>query len=273
MKNFFILPGLYGLKDLNNKFLNFILNNNQYVMNENYEIYGIYGNFPNCIWNGENGIFSHETILNLEIQEVISSFSSKPINLYLNCSNSQLQPGMEYDNYSNIILSIVENNNSCSKMVITSPLLKNVGKLEKVLGQLAFISKEDCLKATNISYFLPPQYNEDIDFLKEILNKKDVIITLNSYCQTCKDYLNCYQTEDLAQTLFDVDNFKEYRCTQSSGFQLNIEYSQQIKKFNKLGFNLFYLDLYPNLLENVLNYINILIKPEYHDLVLLQLLN
>ena len=270
MKNFFILFGLYGLKDLNNKFLNFIRDNWQ-ALYKDYEIYGIYGNFPNCIWNGENGIFSHQAILSLDIQETLLSFST--LNFYLNCSNSQLQPGMEYDNYSNIILSMVENNNSCSKMVITSPLLKDVGNLEKVLGQSAFISKEDCLKATNISYFLPPQYNEDIDFLKQIINKKDVIITLNSRCQKCDQYFQCYQQEDLAQTLFDVDNFKEYRCIQSPGFQLNTKYSQQIQYFNKLGFNLFYLDLYPNLLENALNYINIFIQPEYHDLALLQLLN
>lgn len=285
MLNQFILPGLSSLEQLNISFIDYCYSHRNYL-NDDYEINGIYGNFPFCIWTGEQANFSNILLLNDEIEKVFLQYASFHINIYLNCTNTELLPDMLEDTYSNLILNNLDRINASNHVVLNSQLLNeyikshykniliDVGQYNNMLP-----TKDNFQSIGNYcNLFINPRFNNDFDLIKTFSNRSQLIFILNpSLCiNNCMVQNECLLKEHLSQLLFDSRKSYAYSCENwINNINLNsIKNSnlyiakENIYHYNQLGINHFMLMYYNNINDTISEYINYLIKPEFQNEVM-----
>lgn len=282
MLNEFILPDLVNLEKLNFIFIRFCYDFHNYL-NTDYEISGVYGNFPFCIWNGETANFSDLLILNNKIEELCLQYTQLHVSIYLNCTNTELSNDMLEDTYSNMILNNIERIDASNHIVVNSPLLKeyikkiypnaliDIGKYNNIDTRIDLSTILD--KYCNL--FINPKLNNNFDLLKTLSNKSQLIFTLNpSTCiNNCNVYDECLFKEHLSQIMYDPRKIRSNLCENwinnvklTNIQQTNLYISpQDINKYNNLGFNHFLLESYGNIDDTLSEYINFLIKPEFQN--------
>ena len=123
MKANFIMPEF--LADKNNNFLLMdLMKRRPEAVQQNSSIYGFYGNFPGCIWNGGRYIAGFPLSQKRQIQEIFD--------LYNNCYNVPLRltftnPCIDnekycYDTYANLIAEC--GHNGMNEILVVSPILE-----------------------------------------------------------------------------------------------------------------------------------------------------
>ena len=279
MLNEFILPGLFELNILNREFIKYCAENRN-QMNEDYEIFGVYGNFPFCIWNGETVNFSENAVLNNLITQFFLDYAGFHKCIFLNCTNTEITEDMLDDTYSNIILNNLHKITASNHIVINSSLLNSYiqsiykNNLCIDIGKYNEILPETILNLNDEGYlFINPKFNNNFELLKKYKNKKQLIMTLNpSLCvNQCNIYNECLLKEHLAQIAFDPRKSRSQSCLNWNNncelqnirnSNLYISY-QDIEKYNKISINHFLLEYYNNVEDTLQEYISFLIKPEY----------
>lgn len=279
MLNEFILPGLFELHTLNTEFIKYCADNRT-QLNEDYEIFGIYGNFPFCIWNGESALFSDVTILNNYIVQLFLDYAGFHKCIFLNCTNTEISSNMLEDTYSNIILNNLHKITASNHIVVNSPTLNNYinsiyqNRLCIDIGKYNEILPTTKLNLNDEGYlFINPKYNNNFDLLKQYKNKKQLIMTLNpalciNQCNICSE---CLLKEHLSQIMFDPRQSRAQLCKNWNNnvelqnlreSELYISY-KLIQQYNKLSINHFILEYYGNKEDTLSEYISFLIQPKY----------
>lgn len=278
MLNEFILPGLYELYDLNIAFLQYYINNKDKI-NEDYEIFGVYGNFPYCIWNGEQAIFSDLTVLNDTIEHMFLTYANFHTRIFLNCTNTEITENMLEDTYSNLILNNLQRITASNQIVINSNLLDEyISQLYPVLcidiGKYNNIQPDSMVNLKDEGFlFLNPKINNNFSLLKQYKNKKQLIMTLNpSLCiNNCNILNECILKENLSQIMFDPRQSKNVFCKNINNntnlqnireSKLYISY-KDISSYNNLNINHFILEHYGNIEDTLSEYITFFVQPKY----------
>ena len=274
MRNYFILPGMFYLQNLNSALWTLKNEHQEYFLEDRFFNY-VYGNIPNCIWNGENMLFSSHQRLAPEIDFVFQTYALQGTQLFLNFTNTELSE-TDVDNvFGNIILQHALNSNFNIKCVVNSKslyeyLLKEYPQITEIyLGKYNDISLDNDLP---ISYFLHTRYNNHFDLLKKIKNKSSIFVTVNPMCN-CEKLDLCILKENIAQLTYDPDSCKRSTCPvlQNNFTTLNHRQfpmyisNELIEEYNKIGFNHFALEEFPCLSQNVEEYLYYFIKPEFYS--------
>lgn len=209
MLNEFILPGLFELKELNHAFINYY-DHHRNQINKNCDIFGIYGNFPHCIWNGESAIFYENTVLSDEITNIYLNVAQSGMSIFLNCTNTEITLNMLEDTYSNIIIDNLFQTNASNHIVINSALLADYlshkyPNLCQDIGKYNDINPSDKTALDNIlnpysNLFINPQFNNNFELINTFIKKKQLFFTINpSLCiSNCKIFNECLLKEHLA---------------------------------------------------------------------------
>lgn len=271
MKNYFTLSGLYPLKQLNFN-LKYLYVTHYHYFNPNCKIQNVYGNFPNAIWNGEDVNYSNSQLLINDITTILNDYTYNHLQVMLNFTNSELTREDCDDTYCNLLLQTCLNLNVFTQCVVNSKILyehliTNYPELLKI-----YIGRNNEIPQDNVdfkTYFLNPIFNNDFNYLKDLKNKNEIIITLNPFCHNCDSFHKCLYKENIAQLEYDPDNSKRIRCP----FYANQAHDQSdlfitnelIDKYNEYGFNHFILNEMPTFKDNIETYLYYFIQPKYWD--------
>lgn len=274
MRNYFILPGMFYLQNLNNALWSLKNEHREYFLEDRFFTY-VYGNIPNCIWNGENMLFSSTQRLTQDIDLVFHDYALRGIQLILNFTNTELTEADVDNVFGNVILQHALNSNFSIKCVVNSKslyeyLIKNYPQiLDIYIGKYNDISLNNDLP---LSYFLHPNYNNNFELLKKLKNKSSIVITANPMCH-CEKLEACILKENIAQLTYDPNSCKKNTCPvlQNNFTTLNHRYfpthisNELIEEYNKIGFNHFVLEEFSCLSQNVEEYLYYFIKPEFYS--------
>ena len=270
--SFFIISGLYQYQDINTILLQAKTNFPKKFL-PNRIIRGVYGNFPNTIWNGEDMLFSPETLLMPQIIDILSHYNRMGLQIYLNCTNSEITEKQCFDTYCNLILKHTLENNFFNACVVNSPFLseylskKYPELLHIIVGKNNEIDTE-CAKNINFPFFLNPQNNNNFEQLKLYPNKNNIYITLNPYCISCPIQKTCLYKENIAQLTYDNVAAKQYSCSTIKNIKHHeLEYfisSEQINDYIQKGYRHFVIEQMPTYQKQIDEYLYYFIKPEYH---------
>lgn len=274
MRNYFTLPGMFYLQNLNSALWNLKNEHEEYFLKDRF-FNSVYGNIPNCIWNGENMLFSARQRLATEIDLMFQTYTLQGTQLILNFTNTELSEADVDNVFSNIILKHALNANFNTKCVVNSKslyeyLLKEYPEIVDI-----YIGKYNDIALNNdlpISYFLHTNYNNNFELLKQLKYKSSVVITVNPMCY-CEKLEPCVLKENIAQLTYDPESCKRNACPvlQNNFTTLNHRQfptyisNELIAEYNKIGFNHFVLEEFPCLSQNVEEYLYYFIKPEFYS--------
>ena len=287
----FMLPGLNEQSELNFKFLNLKLQHPEYF-NDNININAVYGNFQFCIWDGGRIFTSYRQNTKEEIETIVNTYNKKyntPVRFVF--TNNQLTKKDCYDRFCNIILELSENN--INEVVVNSPILQEY--IEKTYPKYKFISSttkcltnpEDSLKEImNEKYFLTCldyNLNKNKSYLDSIPleYRSKVEILINAICPPgCPNRKEHYKLN----SLFSLSYGKRYKVNNCQIKENTL--FPNLNKANNLTPDEIYNEYYPkgfqyfkiegrtlSTVENALNYVKYMIKPEYQFYVIQLLLS
>lgn len=271
----FALPDFFFNKDIINYFSFLDI---KYFKRDDISFYCATGNFSYNYWNGGFNNNVGETTMYTSIIEDINNIN---LPLRFNCSNIYLQE-VDFDNvYNNLILSLGENaSNSIaiSNLDLLKYLKTHYPNYKYVFSKEAnliykftpeiintILDNEDFLYLQ-----IPEEYGANMEFLKEIKDKKRIEVPINYICsKQCSRYNNCLRHEHEAQYNFSgYNNF--FHCANTNGLNSIIIPFEKIAEYEKIGINHFYIN--PSIIngveKNLLFLITYFIKEEYQVEVL-----
>lgn len=174
----------------------------------------IEGNLPYTYWNGGyiNNNFG-DLILYDSIQSMFSAYGN--YRLCFNCSNIYLQEDDFEDTYMNLLLSIGENGANCISVSnlhlyeFLKERYKNYAfKLSNDFDLILTMTPEIINALPEFDLIQIPVHKvNDMDFLKQIKNKKNIEIPVNSLCGTsCIQFRECAYQNQQNQYNFSANN-------------------------------------------------------------------
>lgn len=181
----FYIPDFYNHYYVNLTLIDMI-HHNPHMFYDDFEIAGVFGNFPSCIWNG--GGIQRGKILNRNEQlSIMSQFNDRGIPLLLTLTNPLIEERDLLDRYGNFILSNM--NNGFNQLIVNSPIIEEYVRIcypdYKLIKSILSTEHEyyDDSDKYEMSV-LRRHKNSDIDFLKSIKNKDKIKLLVN---ETCRD--------------------------------------------------------------------------------------
>lgn len=152
---------------------------------DDFKIGAVFGNFPNCIWNG-GGISQGRSVDVSEQIEIMSNFQSFGVPLRLTMTGINIEEKHLYDSYANYIMENLHD--GINQVLIANPLLEQY--IRKTYPKYPVI--RSILAAENIYYDDSDKYfmsvlrkhkNNDFDLLKSIKNKNKIELLANETCE------------------------------------------------------------------------------------------
>lgn len=178
----------------------------------NVKIKTIFGNFPNCIWNG-GGTFFGDLIHEIEdIQYFLDFYIKNNITLQFTMTNPLITEIDCLDRYGNFLLALLENCYSNDvEILVSSEILKNY--IEKNYPALK-ISRSVVNSLENVDYkqmlkdyynvVLPIKFTNDFSFLKQFTQseKNHIEILCSDRCTIDCPRINQHYTEFAKASLY-----------------------------------------------------------------------
>ena len=278
------LPGLWTKGNLNRAIIFEFQNKREYFYDD-ITIGGVYGSFPNCIWNGGRVITGGCD--NNDMHNVVEYYKKNNIPMRFTFTNCLLEEKHLQDTYSNLIMDIANNGNN--EVLVNSTLLeeyirknwpnyKIISSTTKCLVDIEKFNEE--LSKDYYMVVLDYRKNFDNDFITNIdeNNKNKVEILLNAYCApNCGkrsahyEYLSKCQLMYIGNTECFCNDLKlDFLDCLENENTLNIN---DMFDFHNHGFNNFKIEGRTNNIYDVLeSYVYYMVKPYYKDRVRLDLL-
>lgn len=253
----------------------------------NVNIKTVYGNFPNCIWNG-GGTFFGELIHEIpEIQYYLDFFIKNNITIQLTMTNPLINETDCYDRYGNFLLSLIEecyiDNVECLiSSAVLEKYIREVYPKIKISRSIVNTGEDYDYKAALKKYnniVLPVRYMKDFNFLSQFTQEeKNHIEILSSDRCTSNCPRLCTHYEEFAKaSLYMGSAMPKYNanilCTNDySNDIINSSHNQKrflisyeifLKDYASLGFFNCKLTGRGNLVLLMSNIIPYMIKPEY----------
>ena len=255
------------------------------IMNPNIDIYGFFGNFSQCIWNGGRVIIGKQYSQD-EIREIFNIYNNYyNLPLRLTFTNPWLEEKHCYDTYSNIIAAC--GHNGKNEILVNSPIL------EKYLKE-NYPNYKYCKSVTTTEYdiynvkdyhmsVLPKHLTNDFVALGNIpvedRSKLEIICnddcvdncpyTYEHYREIGKAILNYQITKDTHCHMKIQSDFPYKHLNES---KQKIDLPNIMENYLPLGYKYFKLCGRNNLAKRKINWIRYIIKPEYHDDILYKIM-
>ena len=205
----------YYIPDFVNKFniniaLLELINTKPEMFYDDFKIGAVFGNFPNCIWNG--GRVWDGRFFRAEEQLVIAEkFNYYGVPLRLTMTNHLVEEKDLNDRYANYIMKNLDN--GINQVTVASPLLEEYIRSEypnyKIIKSV--ISANEEYYNDDEKYFcsvLKRSKNSDIEYLKSIKNKEKIELLVADFCVDSCSVSNDHYT-DLAKIALYEDNCEQ----------------------------------------------------------------
>ena len=190
----YIIPNYMALG--RNNILIDILSNYKYILNNNINLYSIYGTFPNCIFNGGRPEFLYKEVSVKEMKQIKEYYNKHNIRITLTFTNMLITDKHLGDEYSNSILEVFHD--GYNEVLVASPILeeyiRNTYPKYKINKSITSnIGKSNIEEEYNL-FVIDKKYNRDYEYLKNIHNKEQIEILCDEVCRndcpfTTKHYL------------------------------------------------------------------------------------
>lgn len=287
----FILPGLYEHFNLNFKILELLQSNPEYFM-DNVKISAIYGSFQFCIFDGGRnfGDYKHTTREEIEkIVDIYNNYFKVPIRLVF--TNPILKREHYTDRFGNVVMELCEND--INEIVVNQlefedyvrekyPKFQFISSTTKCLNTPSAF-KEELASNRYKMICLDYNLNKNKKLLEELTpeERSKCEFLCNAICPpACKQRKEHYKLNGL----YHLSYGKPYQMEECQ-INYNTVHPAAASSRNNLtpeeiynfyvpnGYNLFKLEGRTlSTVENVLNYVKYMVKPEYQFYVITQLL-
>ena len=283
---YFYLPGFFEFFELNQKILD-LIHFEPNLFYPNIQIKGIYGSFPNMLWNGGR-VYIDRQISLTEVQDCLNYYNLRDIGIYFTLTNNLLTETHLYDTYCNSILDIAMKNTKLNRVIIQPGLLQDY--LQNKYPELKFVySTTSCersiAKINDIvsndlydNFVLDYRDNKNWDLLDQIIYPFKTTLLLNAECNpNCVMRSIHYNNINLATLNFDISESNNYSCDY---LNRNISFSELLKtnsstiitteelynNYQKRGFDNFKIEGRMRPMHFALeSYVYYLVKPEYQN--------
>lgn len=253
--------------------------------NEDTNIAGIYGCFPSQIWNGGRGVLG-EVVLKDNVIGTIGYFNENNISIHLTYTNCHVEEKHVYDQYCNVITKLC--NNGFNKIIVNSEILEKYiretyPEYGIILSTTRQIGDTDQLNKLIDSYdLICPDYNlNNTEKIFELAHKDKYEILVDAYCADgCKARGSHYDVLSKDQMNFSsTDPFSPCKAQSNASFYDLINRKNFIsldkirEEYAPAGFDHFKLEGRNHSNFDVLeSYLHYFVKPEYKDIVRLDIL-
>ena len=272
---YYYIPDFFWHYNVNLKLIELIETEPQ-MFYDDFKIGAVFGNFPNCIWNG-GGITNGRHVDAEEMVLISKRFNLHKIPLRLTMTNPIIEDTDVYDRYCNYIMQNL--NNGTNQVLISNPKLEKYirEKYPKYPVIRSILASENQYYDDSDKYYmsvLRRHKNNDIEFLKSIKNKDKIEILVNETCEEdCPRAYSHYLEFSKKQRYLDNCQELETKCSYERKFKFQKFYSshlcitrEKIKTiYEPMGFKHFKIAGRGAGQDVILYYAHYMVKPEYKD--------
>jgi hypothetical protein len=243
---------------------------------DDFKIGAIFGNFPNCIWNGGTVINGPHVDFKEQLR-ISEKFNSYGVPLRLTMTNPSIEERDCYDRYANYIMENM--NNGINQVLVSSPILeeyiRNTYPEYPVVRSI--LGAKEVYYDDSDKYFmsvLRKHKNDDLEFLSKIEHKDKIEMLANETCEeTCPRAYSHYEVYAKKQMYKDNEGELPLKCSYDRKYPF--------KKFNEshlcltrekiktiyepMGFKHFKISGRGKHGGIVIYYAHFFVKPEYKD--------
>lgn len=271
----FTLPLVYYNQQLNNKLrqLSHPLNQTEnYFKIKNIVIDSFYGSIPFFIYNGgvNSNIVKEKFLLD---KDLFAFFNESTAPIRLDCSNNNLNIN-DLNYYFNLILQYGNTGSNfieISDLELLSYIKDNGFHYEYIFSKNAYLKHPydidiiNSILNQNLFHLieLPQLFNNDLEFLNNLIDKNHIEITIGNKCQNnCKNFYSCIAQEQQYQINYS-NKSNYYNCDLINNYTSPDELTKELNHFIELGFTHFKIDTPP--LNQILQFQQYLIKNLIND--------
>lgn len=271
---YYYIPDFIGHYSVNQKLLE-LMQQLPEIFYDDFKIGAVFGNFPNCIWNG-GGHFNGNYMDKGQMEYYSSMFNMYGVPLRLTMTNPLIEEKHTYDSYANFIMKNL--NNGFNQVLVSNPILeehirKNYPEYPVVRSILA---AKDVYYDDSDKYFmsvLRKHKNDDLEFLQNIERKEKIEILANETCEENCPRAYTHYLEYAKMTLHQDYNEDLIPCSYNRNFKMKKFYEsplcltyEKIKKvYEPMGFKHFKISGRGTHGGVVLYYAHYMVKPEYKE--------
>lgn len=251
------------------------------IIQDQTEIYGFYGNFPYCIWNGGR-VIEGNFCLKEQMQEIFDLYNNElKLPIRLTFTNPLIQEKECYDTYANLIASI--GHNGKNEILVNSPILEKYLKENypnyKYCRSITASSYEQPFNTNYYMTVLNKCYINNFDKLSQINDedRKKIEILCNDPCiDNCPIEKEHYQ--NIGQAILNFSTTKQASCKmrifekdtiffmyEQQKKQKYVSKNMIINQYLPLGYQYFKLSGREDYRNRIINWKDYIIKPEYHN--------
>lgn len=273
MINYYI-PDFFWHFNVNQKLLELIQNEPD-IFYDDFKIGAVFGNYPNCIWNGGSH-FIGRFVDDNEMLEILTRFNLYGVPLRFTMTNPLIEEKHLNDSYANHILEVAQN--GFNQVLVCSPILEK--HIRENYPQYPIV--RSILAAENVYYDDSDKYfmsvlrkhkNNDLDFLNTIEHKEKIEILTNETCEENCPRAYTHYLEYAKKTLYQDYDEQLIPCSFERKFKFKkFEQSplcltrDKIKNiYEPMGFKHFKLSGRGSSGDIVLFYAHYMVKPEFHN--------
>ncbi len=240
-----------------------------------FKIGAVFGNFPNCTWNGGTVLVFHQFLENNQ-KYIKDIFNSQGIPLRLTMTNPMLEETDCYDRFAN---SVMKNfHDGFNQVLVSSPILEDYirEKYPKYPIVRSVLASHDTPYDDSDKYFmsvLSKFKNPDIEFLKSIKNKDKIELLVNETCEETCPHFKQHYLEFAKEQLYIQDDLRSVDCLYNRDFNFKKFFNsplcitrEKIKEiYEPMGFKHFKISGRGSHGSIVLFYAHYMVKPEYQN--------
>lgn len=273
---YFYIPDFFWQYHTNIRLLELMRDEPQ-MFYDDFKIGAVFGNFPNCIWNG--GSYSNGRHVDfVEMQIISNEFRKFDVPLRLTMTNPIVDNNDVYDRYSNYIMQNLHD--GFNQVLVCNNVLEDY--IRKTYNKYPII--RSILASENVYYDDTNKYfmsvlrkhkNNDIQFLMNIENKDKIEILVNEICdENCNRAYSHYLEFSKKQRYLDNTNeILQLDCTCEQKYYRKKFYEsylcitrEKIKKiYEPMGFKHFKIAGRNSNGKVILDYAHYMVKPEWKE--------
>ena len=271
----YYIPDFFWHFNVNLKLLE-LMNTESQMFYDDVEIGAVFGNYPNCIWNG-GSVFWGRHVDKAEMVEISARFNAYGVPLRLTMTNPMIEEKHLNDTYANYIMR--NTNNGFNQVLVSNPILEDYIRKEYPEYPVvrSILAAEDVYYDDSDKYFmtvLRKHKNNDFELLKNIEHKEKIEILANETCEEncpraythyleyAKNQLG-YGERDELQMSCSFERKYDFKKMEESPLCISREKIKTV--YEPMGFTNFKLSGRGTHGKIVISYANHMVKPEWKD--------
>ena len=268
----YYIPDFFWYYNINIRLLE-LMRDKPYMFYDDFKIAAVYGNFPNCIWNGGRVTFGRH-VDTVEMKLISERFNSFGVPLRLTMTNLMVKDTDVYDRYANYVMQNL--NNGVNQVIVASPILEKYirEKYPEYPVVRSVQAAEEVFYDDSDKYamsIIKRRKNNDLEYLKSIENKDKIEFVASEFCAAHCDMSIHYRHTSRRQ-LYEVE--QEYECHNliyentslcTGGNEITITREKIKEIYEPMGFSHFKISGREIGVGIVANYSHYMVRPEWKD--------